>query len=387
MSDDVDQAAIDRGLDLLGVDEHGRYRPELNGDRPAGDVFELLTFDELLAQPDLSWLIDGMVPEGFAVIYGAPGTYKSFLALDWALCVATGHPWFGHDVDAGHVVYVAAEGRGGLKQRVLAWWHAHGQPDLSRARFLPEAVNLLDKQQVQRARRTLALLPEPARLLVVDTMARSLIGGDENAARDVGLFIAAVDGLRQARTALVVHHAGKDGQDRGSSALRGAADIMVKTSRDSEGPRATVECDKAKDFEAWDTLTVHREILEGSCVLSLVQDRDARDELRDRVYAYVAEHEPASGKAIEDGVGGKRDRVREQLRRLDANNRIRRHGNGWVTVRPEQRGEAGRDGREPTDDPRPTGGPLRSRDPGASGAASPQPQGRTTGRPNTKEHS
>jgi hypothetical protein len=36
----------------------------------------------------------------------------------------------------------------------------HDEPDMSRVRWLPEAVDLRDPVQVERARRTLASLPE-----------------------------------------------------------------------------------------------------------------------------------------------------------------------------------------------------------------------------------
>jgi RecA-family ATPase len=51
---------------------------------------------------------------------------------------------------------------------------------------------------------------------VIDTLARSMAGGDENAAKGVGEFIAAIDRLRGDHAALVVHHTGKDGdRERG----------------------------------------------------------------------------------------------------------------------------------------------------------------------------
>jgi hypothetical protein len=301
------------------------------------DTFALLGFDELLALPDLAFVIEGLVPlDGLSVIFGAPGSFKSFLALDCALCVATGLPWFGRQVRRGYVIYIAAEGRGGLKQRVVSWWESHDRPDMSRARFLPEAVNLLDRAQIARTRATLASLPERARLMTVDTMARSMPGGDENSAQDVGRFIQAVDGLRATEAAHVVHHTGKDGKDeRGSSALRGAADLMVKTSRDGKSPKVTVVCDKAKDFEPWPDLTMQREIAGDSCVLSMVQDADSLADLRRRVLAHVAEHGPVTQNAIEKAIGGRASAVREALKSLDRNNRIHRAADGWQEVRPK----------------------------------------------------
>jgi hypothetical protein len=288
-------------------------------ERPSGDVFRLLTYEELRALPDPEWTIDGLVPEGFAVIYGAPATFKSFLALDWALCIGTGRSWNGRKVKPGYVVYVAAEGHGGLKRRVEAWREANGRPDLSRVRFLPEAVNLLDRQQIERTKRTLATLPEPARLLVVDTMARTMVGGDENAARDVGLFIAALD-AQDVTTRLAVHHTGKDGgSERGSTALRAAADVMAKVERDGiTTPRVEVACDKPpKDSEAWPRMTLKLEPVRSSCVLvpqSLVEGQQSTyEQRREQVLRFVEDHGPVSRNKVEEGVGGKAATTREAV--------------------------------------------------------------------------
>ncbi len=80
-------------------------------------------------------------------------------------------------------------------------------------------------------------------------MARSMVGGDENAARDVGLFIDNVDQVRRryGAAALVVHHTGKDGKlERGSTALRGAADTLVALRPDDDELKLTCEKQKGR---------------------------------------------------------------------------------------------------------------------------------------------
>jgi len=41
------------------------------------------------------------VCDTLAGLIGAPGSYKSFLADDWAACTATGTPWCGREVAKG----------------------------------------------------------------------------------------------------------------------------------------------------------------------------------------------------------------------------------------------------------------------------------------------
>jgi len=224
-------------------------------------------------------------------------------------------------VQTGHVVYVAAEGRGGLKARAVAWWQANGRPDMSHAHFLPEAVNLLDARHVAAARSTIATLPQQPVMLVVDTMARSMVGGDENSARDVGLFIAALDDQRITST-LVVHHTGKDGgSERGSTALRGAADVMALIERDGLAPTIELSCFKApKDGEAWPTMTLRRELVDDSCVLGLVPIFEAyekkAEELRKDVFSFIERNGPVSRNKVEKAVTGGGAAIRSAIDQL-----------------------------------------------------------------------
>lgn len=333
-------------------------------DGAGAEVFPLLSFEHLLDQPDPEWLIDGLIPEGLSVLYGSPSTFKSFLALDWALCLATGRVWNGHKItEPGHVIYVAAEGRGGLKKRVLAWWEANDRPDMSRIHFLPEAVNLLGPSEVALLKNTIEAVPGPVKMIVVDTMARSMVGGDENSAKEVGQVIEALDGLKVAGK-LVVHHTGKNGSERGSSALRGAADLMILVRREENAPNVEIACEKAKDFEAWATITMRRELAEDSLVLAPVPIFQARlqaqDELRERVLAYVREHGPVSKNKIEKGVGGKTVLVRQVIDQLRVEGLLDLEQTGQAMrcsiPRPSLGDEVGtRFGGPAPDDPRPTG--------------------------------
>lgn len=294
-------------------------------------TFPLLTVADLMAAPPPRWLVDELMPVGMGVIHGAPATFKSFVALDWALSVAAGLPWHGHDVQGGWVVYVAAEGRGGMGQRVAAWMKARGVDDVPRFRLLADTVNLLDTAAVAKVSRTLHQLGGPCSLLVIDTMARSMPGGEENGTRDVGMLVAAVDALRGEETALIVHHDKKDGTgERGSGALRGAADFVVGVER--KGSAVTLKNTKMKEAAEWPARRlVVRESAES---LVLDDDPEAGDGWRPTVLmARVAEavdlNPGMSQRAIRDVVKGKNDYIDEALRFLIAD--------GFVRVEPGAR--------------------------------------------------
>src|SRR5207244_2735924 len=59
-----------------------------------------------LWRPAPRWLVDNyLVAETISVLFGPSGGGKTFVALDLALAIATGHPWLGEPVDGGYVVY------------------------------------------------------------------------------------------------------------------------------------------------------------------------------------------------------------------------------------------------------------------------------------------
>jgi len=278
--------------------------PATNGRGPAADtaapraaapIYELLDVAGIAQIPPPSWLVEGMIPaSAFSVLYGPSNAGKSFLGLDFALCIATGLPWWGRETEQGTVVYIAAEGVGGLAHRNAAWQIeralALGEPDgLDRLRFLPEAPNLLDHGDVDRVRRTLEPITD-LKAIVIDTMARCMIGGDENSARDVGVFVNAVDTIRADHGAagLVVHHTGKDGEnERGSSALRGAADAMMKLVPD--GASLRLECDKAKDAAKFDPWSLHLAEVGESCVIRVGSDTERLSDQEERVLRSLPE--------------------------------------------------------------------------------------------------
>ena len=214
-------------------------------------AFRLYTAAELLALPPPTFLIERVLPEGgFSVLYGASGTFKTFVALDMALCVATGRPWHGHAVQQGFVIYISAEGGRGISRRVAAWLEGNGLTlaDLGfQIGFVLEAISIHDDSDViQIIRDRIEEVDALPALVVVDTLARCL-QGDENAQEDMGRFIRGLDRLREAcgATFLVVHHTSLGDRERGSTALRAGSEAMLKVSR--EDRIITLENNKQKD--------------------------------------------------------------------------------------------------------------------------------------------
>src|SRR5947207_2877340 len=201
----------------------------------AAAPFRAFTPAGLASLPPPTWLIKGiLLTESFAVLFGKPEVGKTFLALDWVLSIVFGRAWLGRTVLYGPVVYVAAEGdAAALGLRVRAWKQARGISEVATPGlvFITEPVNVLDDDAINKLIEFIKKLPTPPILVVFDTLAQSMVGGDENSAKDMGRAADAIRRVMQTFRcgALVLHHGtkGDPRNERGSGALRGAADTMM----------------------------------------------------------------------------------------------------------------------------------------------------------------
>jgi hypothetical protein len=228
--------------------------------------------DEIDHLPPLRWLIPNEIPEaGLSVLFGPSGIGKSFLALDYALRIAQEAPVF----------YIAAEGQTGYSSRKRAWCVYHNQGS-GQLHFLFQPVPMLDEEKVDELINILNLI-QPT-LVVFDTLARCLTGGDENSSRDMGQFVNACSRLqREVHTAvLLIHHTGKSGNsERGSSVLRGACDTMIELKKDRN--QISLVSSKTKDAEPFSTRhlkleTVKLDGVQSSCVVVATDSATASSE-------------------------------------------------------------------------------------------------------------
>lgn len=225
--------------------------------RPTRQLYSLA---ELRALPPVQWLVQDIIPEqGYTVLYGPPASTKSFAALHYSLKVA----------QTGYVVYVAGEGTSGYGQRTRAWMKYHNVSE-DKINFVLDvnALNLLNRFDVDAF--IADIQPYKPRMVVLDTLARCMVGGDENQASSIGIVNDSIKHMvNQLKCAvLLIHHSGKAGSsERGSTALRGAADSMVQVSA-SDGYTVLIQ-DKLKDAARRDPIKLALVEVEDteSCVL------------------------------------------------------------------------------------------------------------------------
>lgn len=234
----------------IGPPTRNREPSDRPQDPVAGLIWEMRTAAQLEDIPDPVPLVEDAInldSEVWAI--AASGSFKTFVALDLAGCVGRGIPWHGLRTRQGLVIYIVAEGVGGIKMRKRAWEKLNGS--MENVIFLPRPVQADERRGVAEWTALIEACRQlqPA-LIVIDTQARVTVGFEENSASDMGIYVEQVRRLKNATAAavLTVHHTGKRGADgRGSSALYGAADTEIKIERVDRTMICSVSSTKMKD--------------------------------------------------------------------------------------------------------------------------------------------
>ena len=275
--------------------------------------------------PKGDWLLRPYLERNaIAICYGDFGTYKSFLALDWALRVAIGIPAIGSGYfrEPAPVVVMYAEGRG-LAKRLGAWWLPtypdRDWQDVLRdvpLQIIEHAVNLSDAanaHQLVAAAEGLGITPA---LVVIDTLSRNSNGDVESSTGDASAYLANLDQHLRAKfrcAILLVHHVGhvEKGRIRGPIVLAANTDTLIRVERVSPGEAAVnVSVERLKDADLPPAASLRAIVVDlgevdedGQPVTSLA--------LADNGVAVPAKHEP-SGKNQAALLAGVREWARNQ---------------------------------------------------------------------------
>lgn len=195
------------------------------------------TVNEARVHVELPYLVKDLFDRGqFIVLWGAPGSGKTFVALHMACHVGAGISWVGRRVHHGRVLYICSEStRVRLENRVSALRELVPEVAGAAVIFVPVHMDLLhgedDIVDVIEAAQGMADIA----LVVVDTLAVTFGAGDENAPEDMSRYVSNMKRIKSETGAavLVVHHSGKDESRgmRGHSALIGAIDAELSVEK------------------------------------------------------------------------------------------------------------------------------------------------------------
>lgn len=232
---------------------------EAESDDPQETIFKRLTLAQLIQRPVKPWLIDGLLGEqDLAMIFGDAGTGKTFATVDLIFSAILGRQ-FAEKFNVTRplsIAYTASEGIGGLPQRFCAGANRY-KVDLAHTGNLSlflDCPQLFDPKAITSVSTFVNDWKDSAwgqlDLLIIDTLHGATWGADENLAKDAGLILRSMKFARDSLgcSVLLVHHANRAGNYRGSSALHGAMDTMLQTKKEGDNI-FSLECFKQKDAE------------------------------------------------------------------------------------------------------------------------------------------
>jgi hypothetical protein len=240
------------------------------------------------------------------MVFGASGTFKSFIALDAALHVVHGLPWIGRHTERGPVLWIAAEGGKSFGHRVNAWHRARRLAPSSDFVGIPASIDLGTEawRVVHRVQSSVAITP---RLVVVDTLSQTYTAGaDENSATDMAHYLREIGSRFRdlwACCVIVIHHSGHTATERprGSSAIQANTEFLFGCWRDDKERMATLSCEHMKDGELFEDATFAMSKID----LGIDKHGRQRSHLAARHLRSSEEIEPAASVEVKAGRGGK----------------------------------------------------------------------------------
>jgi len=205
------------------------------------------SWDTIQDEP-VEWLIEKVIPKkSFVALFGPPGSYKSFIALDIAEAVATGRMWMGNEIRTpGAVLYICGEGHGGIGARIRACKLHNNTQQGAEIYVIRHQLNLRSSEEdfnllMLSIQQLINDTGVEFSLLQIDTLARAFGGGNENDSQDMGAFITNIGRVQRMLdcTIMILHHSGKDATRglRGHSSLLGAVDTQLELLKMEGGRR------------------------------------------------------------------------------------------------------------------------------------------------------
>jgi hypothetical protein len=311
------------GADDVTPESCGIFPDETAAIPPHEEFIPLADF--IASPPPANYLVKGVFPaKGMCQVFGSSNVGKSFLMIDLAMHIAAGLPWRGCRTRQSAVLYIAAEGLGGLAGRMKAWTLRYGRvPD--RLFIRPFPVHLTSEGAAAALAERIRQLPVQPQLIILDTLAANFGPGDENSAQDMAL---AMMGLRQLSgdwLGMFVHHSGHADKtrSRGHSSLYAALDLEIQVSRAAPGGPIKVAHTKCRDLSPMEPL-----FFELQSVALPWADEDG-DPINSAVLVPIEGHEEAEK---EPALGGREAKAYQLLVDLYAQQNANLAGRGSARV-------------------------------------------------------
>lgn len=188
---------------------------------------------------------------------------QPFSMLSMAVCAAKGVDWLGFKVHHPKNVLIVDEESGEnrlmrrLSDAIKGEWGDKDLPikSISLAGFMlddPKEVELLQEK----------IEETEASLLIIDALT-DVMCGDENSKKDTQPLFTNLRKVAESNNCaiVIIHHANKQGKLRGSTAITGAVDLMIKVESRNGSDIINFISEKTRDVEAlrWSARAIWKE--------------------------------------------------------------------------------------------------------------------------------
>ena len=196
------------------------------------------TKDALAPRESRKWVVDNLFHEGSVnVVFGKSGHKKSVALVDLAVCIIQGKEWLGKKTERKPVIWIDEDNGDHItKERIDFALNGHLAYDHEELYFTSlqefDAANTEDLEEL----RNLIYLTRSGAVFF-DALQDISPGKTENAAEEMRPIFAELRKIAEETgvAIFIIHHTNKTGEDfRGSTAIEGKSDVMLKIFSDSK---------------------------------------------------------------------------------------------------------------------------------------------------------
>lgn len=215
--------------------------------------------DSLHNNTSVDWVVDELIGTDYVSMWvGESGVGKTMALLDLSFAVASGQEWLNRKTKQATALYIDEEnGKTRFFERARLIMNTRRLGAATRLAYLslpgfnlgnPEDLMILHDK----------IKETNAGFVVIDAFVDVLAGGDENSSKDVQPIFTGLRRIADTHHCSInlIHHNNKQGGFRGSSAMKGAVDVMISLTGNK--PQLVFKSTKARDYEGF-TITTRPE--------------------------------------------------------------------------------------------------------------------------------